>query len=226
MFICLQRVSIDMSDLSVLGVLGLPGAGKTTAAEALSANRESVEMLTMSSVAGEVFDAVYEDGVGAFPVEMQEQIEDAEVSSSEVVPSEDTSKALATFADTVLGIDGTFFSRRAVASVESNGVENVVVDGVRSMADATGFEEAAESFELVYIHTPFSVRLERLTSRGRDSEQDADSEYLVERDDQELGWGVDNILTAYQPQMFYNNYPTEQSYTDSFVEFVDTRLSF
>jgi len=215
-----------VNQLSVLGVLGLPGAGKTTAAESLSDHRDDVEMLTMSSVAGEVFDAVYEDGIEAFPVTMQEQIASSGVSESGVVPSEDTSKALATFADTVLGIDGTFFSRRAVASVESDGVENVVVDGVRSMADVDGFENAADSFALVYIHTPFSVRLERLTSRGRDSEQDADADYLVERDEQELGWGVDNILTEYQPQMFYNTYPTESMYTESFTQFVDTRLSF
>lgn len=167
-----------MSGLSVLGVLGLPGAGKTTATKALSEQREDVEMIQMSSVAGDVFDRVYEQGISGFPGGMEQTIAESEKSTSDVVPEEDTSKALAEFADTVLGIDGTFFSRRAVAEAKSGGNNQIVVDGIRSTADVTGFKDAARNLQLVFINTPFSVRLDRLTERGRDSEKMQDPNIL------------------------------------------------
>lgn len=209
-----------MSDLSVLGVLGLPGAGKTTATAALAAQRDDVQMLTMSDVAGDIFDDVYEHGIDAFPHEMQARILNSDVPADEVVPDEDSSQALAEFADTVLGIYGSFFSERAVEWVREMDVNKCIVDGIRSTADVDGFASEADSFELVYVHTPFSVRLDRLQARGRDAESEATPTYLVDRDEQELGWGVDEILLERQPDMFYNTFDTEAEYRDAFVEYI------
>lgn len=209
-----------MSDLSVLGVLGLPGAGKTTGAAAVAASRDDVEMLTMSDVAGSVFDDAYQNGIEAFSSGMQAKIRASDYSVEEVVPSDDSSQALATFADVVLDIHGSFFSERAVERVESSDVEKCVVDGIRSTADAEGFDASADSFQLVYIHTPFSERLSRLQSRGRDAERTADAAYLVERDEQELSWGVDTILLERQPEMFYNTFESEDAYCDAFAAYV------
>lgn len=213
-----------MSELTVLGVLGLPGAGKTTAATALAAERDDVYLLTMSDVASREFDKVYQNGIDAFSESMQEEIHNSDTAVDEIVPSEDTSKALADFAGAVMSVRGTYFSKRAVEWVDTQEVERCVVDGIRSLADVDGFTEASDEFKMLYIHTPFSVRLDRLQSRGRDSEQDADAAYLIDRDNQELGWGVDEILGEHQPNMFYNNFDSEEEFTDRFVEYVTERL--
>lgn len=211
-----------MSDLSVLGVLGLPGAGKTTAAAHLAEERDDVELLTMSDVAGREFDKVYEEGITGFPSQMQTEIRESETPLEDVIPNDDTSKELADFAGSVMSVRGTYFSKRAVDWIESKEVENCVVDGIRSLADVSGFTEASDSFTMLYIHTPFSVRLKRLQSRGRDSEEDADAQYLIDRDNQELGWGVNEILGEHQPDMFYNNFETEEAFTSRFVEYVSS----
>jgi dephospho-CoA kinase len=68
----------------------------------------------------------------------------------------------------------------------------VLVDGVRSGVEVDIFEESfGEEFSLVSIEAPFEVRQERLTERGRDN---LDGESLEERDERELGFGMDEAM--------------------------------
>lgn len=221
-FICVRILgSFVMSEVSVLGMLGLPGAGKTTAAESLSTEVDGVCMLRMSSVASDIFDEVLENGLSWFSEDMLSRFRASEHSLEYFVPDDDTSKELADFAGAVLSVKQDYFSQIAVDRVVKSDCDRWVVDGVRSLGDLEGFDAGADEFKLLYIHTPFSVRYERIVDRGRDSEKDAELEYLVDRDKQELGWGVDAILENRQPDMFYNNFGSETEFSERFVDYVE-----
>lgn len=69
--------------------------------------------------------------------------------------------------------------------------DTVVIDGIRSDAEVERFESAFEdAFTLVSIEAPFEVRAERVGARGRD-QSDGDGESLRQRDERELGFGMD-----------------------------------
>ena len=73
--------------------------------------------------------------------------------------------------------------------------ETVLVDGIRSGIEVERFEEAfGEDFTLVSIEAPYETRAERVDSRGRDMTADEGGEDLAERDERELGFGMDEAM--------------------------------
>jgi len=73
--------------------------------------------------------------------------------------------------------------------------DTVLVDGIRSDAEVDVFEEAfGENFFLVSIEAPFETRAERISDRGRDKDADEGGEALRERDERELGFGMDEAM--------------------------------
>ena len=73
--------------------------------------------------------------------------------------------------------------------------DTVLVDGIRSGVEVDVFEEAfREDFFLVSIEAPFEVRAERITDRGRDADAENGGEALRERDERELGFGMDDAM--------------------------------
>jgi dephospho-CoA kinase len=71
----------------------------------------------------------------------------------------------------------------------------VLVDGVRSDVEVDAFEDAfGADFVLVSIEAPFEVREKRLAERGRDKGADEGGESLEERDERELGFGMDEAM--------------------------------
>lgn len=70
--------------------------------------------------------------------------------------------------------------------------ETVLVDGLRSGAEAERFEEVfTDRFTLVAIEAPFDVRKERIGTRGRDNPE---TESLETRDERELGFGMGKAI--------------------------------
>jgi dephospho-CoA kinase len=70
--------------------------------------------------------------------------------------------------------------------------ETVVVEGIRSDVEAERFEEAfGQAFTLVSVEAPFELRKERIDARGRD---DAAAESLRERDERERGFGMSEAM--------------------------------
>jgi len=209
----------------VIGLLGLPGAGKTTALDFLDERVDyNFETLQMKSVANAEFQRIPDEGMSMFPERMQDSFYDRGLDERIVLESA-TEDKLGDWVDAVLSVNDEYFAKRAVDRAdELSGVDFVAVDGIRSFPDAKYFQKAASELELVYIHTPFSVRLERLSDRGRKGETDIGPEYLVERDNQELSWGVDRILTEYDVSYFYNNYDSIAEFWVAFDDFVDELL--
>jgi len=151
--------------MTVIGIVGLPGSGKSEAATV--AREGGLSVVTMGDVIraacrdrgldpathhGEVASALREEnGPGAIAERSLPMIEDA-------------------LADT----------------------ETVVVEGIRSAVEVERFEETfGDDFTLVSIEAPFEVREERIDARGRD---DTAAESLQERDERELGFGMGEAM--------------------------------
>ena len=76
-----------------------------------------------------------------------------------------------------------------------DGGDVVLVDGIRSDAEVAVFEdEFGGDFTLVEVYAPFEVRRERIESRGRDASEDEGGESLEARDRRELGFGMGDAI--------------------------------
>ncbi|MFB6233655.1 MAG: AAA family ATPase, partial [Haloarculaceae archaeon] len=79
------------------------------------------------------------------------------------------------------------------AHLEETGT--VLVDGIRSGTEVDIFEDAfGEGFVLVCVEAPFEQRARRLDLRGRDAGGEEGGESLADRDERELGFGMDEAI--------------------------------
>lgn len=87
------------------------------------------------------------------------------------------------------------WARRTLESVDRE-ADVVIIDGVRSQAELDAFkEELGADFYLVLIDCPDDLRMERVTSRGRDDDT-MSLEAFKARDERELSWGLGEILAS------------------------------
>ncbi|MHB9286886.1 AAA family ATPase [Halobacteriales archaeon Cl-PHB] len=71
----------------------------------------------------------------------------------------------------------------------------VVVDGIRSDVEVDRFADAfGEDFVLVSVEAPFEMRAERLDLRGRDASAAEGGEALEDRDERELSFGMGEAM--------------------------------
>jgi len=183
--------------MNVIGLIGLPGAGKTTACEALEESDFDVEIIQMKYVAKQCYDAVNENGLGGFSEEFQSKIEQDNDAEERFCVSGDFAEEIADWVDRVLEVEGDYFASRAVERAEKSTSDYCVVDGIRSTADATTFRDTADNCVFYFLHCPFETRLTRLQDRSREGEEDMNATNLLERDRQELSWGLRAILSSY-----------------------------
>ena len=103
-------------------------------------------------------------------------------------------------------------ARRTLDRVMATGKDVVVVDGLRSKAEADFFRAHAEEFHLVEVYAPAEARLKWLATRGRPddpgsspknegnmtiiSQQDSCAAALEERESREMGWGMYEAIKA------------------------------
>jgi hypothetical protein len=169
---------------------------------------------------------------GASPEEFRDTVD----TPSSYVPEGSLEKQIGDWVDSILEVDNNYFATKLKHRIQNEFDSDVlVVDGIRSVPDAKAILEVEYESYLVYIQTPFCVRFERLESRGREGEEDIDEGYLVDRDRQELSWGVDDILSShengdgdynkkYPVEYFYSNHSTISSFESEFNLFVDNLL--
>lgn len=153
--------------MRVIGTVGLPGSGKGE----FAAVAEDAEVPVV--VMGDVIRAETRDR-GLDPAEHHGQV-------AQALREEHGPAAIA---------------ERTLPRVREhlNDHDTVVIDGIRSDAEVERFRSAFEdAFTLVSIEAPFDVRAERVGARGRD-QSDADGESLRERDERELGFGMDTAM--------------------------------
>lgn len=154
--------------MTVIGIVGLPGSGKSEAARV--ARELGLPVVTMGDIVRQETEARGLDPAadhGAVAQALREE------------------EGPAAIAD------------RAVPEIRSALAENdaVVVDGIRSGAEVERFESAfGEDFRLVAITAPDELRAERLELRGRDAAGEDGGETIAERDERELGFGMEEAL--------------------------------
>ena len=154
--------------MTVIGIVGLPGSGKSEAAAV--ARDLDVPVVTM----GDVIRAACRDR-GLDPATHHGEV-------AKALREEDGPAAIAD---------------RSLPLIEE-GLETadaVLVDGIRSDVEVDAFEAAfGEDFLLVAVEAPFETRAERLDLRGRDAGGEEGGESLAERDDRELSFGMGEAI--------------------------------
>ncbi|MFC7057091.1 AAA family ATPase [Halovenus salina] len=154
--------------MTVIGTVGLPGSGKSEAAEV--AREMGVPVVTM----GDVIRAECRDR-GLDPATHHGEI--AQALREENGPAAVAERSLPLIE----------------AELEDN--ETVIVDGIRSDVEVDAFEDAfGDAFLLVRVEAPFEMRANRLELRGRDAGEEEGGESLAERDERELSFGMDEAM--------------------------------
>jgi dephospho-CoA kinase len=151
--------------MRVVGVVGLPGSGKSEAATA--ARDCGVPVVAMGD---------------AIRAACRERGLDPDVHHGDVARALREEECPAAVAERTLGP-----IRNALDDADT-----VLVDGIRSDAEVDRFAETfGDAFRLVEIDALDAVRADRIESRGRD---DTDAESLRERDERERGFGMDAAM--------------------------------
>ncbi|MFB6352762.1 MAG: AAA family ATPase [Halobacteriales archaeon] len=154
--------------MQVIGVVGLPGSGKSEAAAV--AREAGVPVVTMGDV---IREACRERGL------------DPASHHGEVATALREEDGPAAIAERTLP--------RIREALEDH--DTVLVDGIRSAVEVERFAAAfGDDFTLVSIEAPFESRAERLTDRGRDTPAEEGGESLEERDERELGFGMGEAM--------------------------------
>lgn len=150
--------------LRIVAITGMPGAGKSTAAQAL------VAMGWTQVVMGDVIrDETKRRG-----------LDPNARNTGEVMRSLRRERGDAAVADLCL---------EAIAEKK---LEKVVVDGIRSIAEVVAFRKKA-SVLLVAVHASPARRYELLRERGR-RDDPLSQEMFLERDQRELGVGIGSAI--------------------------------
>lgn len=72
---------------------------------------------------------------------------------------------------------------------------DVFIDGMRSPEERYILEDKFD-IELIYINSPASLRLERMRNRGRDGEDSFDASDIMDRDQRENEWGLNELVQS------------------------------
>lgn len=151
--------------MTVIGIVGLPGSGKSEAAAV--ARELDIPVVTMGDV---IRDACRDRGLD--PATHHGEV--AQALREENGPGAIAERSLPLLEDALEDAD------------------TVVVEGIRSDVEVDRFEAAfGEDFTLVSVEAPFELRQERLESRGRD---DSAAESLKEREERELEFGMGEAM--------------------------------
>jgi dephospho-CoA kinase len=81
----------------------------------------------------------------------------------------------------------------SLPAIEQKEAPLVLVDGIRGDAEVRVFRARFGEFYLIGIDAPFTTRLARLSSRGREDDGMTEEE-LVLRDKREISWGLGRAL--------------------------------
>jgi len=150
--------------MRVIGIVGLPGSGKSEAAAV--AEDKGIPVVTMGDVIRR---------------ECRDRGLDPAVHHGKVATKLREANGPGAIAERSLPV---IEDRLAEA-------DTVVVDGIRSGTEVDRFQEAfGEGFRLVRVEAPSETRAERLDLRGRDAVSGADGESLEQRDRRELDFGM------------------------------------
>lgn len=156
--------------MRVVAFTGMPGAGKSEAVA--EARRRGLPIVTMG------------DFVRA-------------ATSAQGLPLTDENLGrIATQMRRERGAD--WWAQRTCDEIERRhrGSRLVVIDGVRTLEEVEAFRRRlGAAFQLVAVETSLEMRADRLRRRGR-PDDGTTVEQVRERDEREVGWGIDRAIAA------------------------------
>lgn len=170
--------------MRIIGTVGLPGSGKGEAADV--ARAEGIPVVTMGDVVRDECRAR-----GLDPSEHHGDI--AQKLREEEGETAIADRTVERIREAIGGVDDGV--RRTEVGDDAD-AEVVLVDGLRAPVEVDVFQAAfGEDFLLVAVDAPFDLRAERLGERGREA-TDLDRRKLREREERELGFGMDEVIDA------------------------------
>ena len=153
------------SDKLVVGLAGMPGAGKSTVVNV--AKESGYKIVVMGDVVRE------------------------EVEKRSMKP---TPKNLGKIMLELRRMEGeAVIAKRCIPKIEKVMEQKVVIDGVRSLSEVEEFKKHLPSFSLIAVHASPEARFKRLFHRRR-SDDPKNWEIFHERDMRELRVGLGNAL--------------------------------
>jgi len=156
--------------MQIIGTVGLPGSGKSEAADV--ARDRGVPVVTMGDVIRQ---------------ECRDRGLDPAVHHGDIAQRLREEHGPGAIAERSLPM-----IHEALAETDTG---TVLVDGIRSGTEVDIFaDEFGEAFLLVCIEAPFEQRATRLDLRGRDAGAEGGGESLAQRDERELGFGMDEAI--------------------------------
>jgi dephospho-CoA kinase len=152
-------------DKFVVGLAGMPGAGKTVFVEAAVA-------------------------VGYAKVSMGDVIREETMRRGLELNPQNVGKVMLDLRKT--GGDNVV-AELCVPKIEEHVSDRIVIDGLRSLSEVSVFKAGFAGFKLVAVHASSEVRFARLSRRGR-SDDPEDFDTFLERDLRELSVGLGNVI--------------------------------
>ena len=156
-----------MHNKIVIGIAGLPGAGKATA-EGLF-RQKSYPIIVMGD----------------------EVRQEAKRRNLEPTPQNVGKVMLQIRAEEGPGI----VAKRCVPKIEAANSKVVVVDGIRSPHEVDEYKKAFKDFVLIAVHASRKTRFKRLLHRGR-SDDPRDWKTFIARDRRELSVGIGDVIAT------------------------------
>lgn len=154
-----------------LGLIGLPGAGKSTVSNIILDQIDSSEMVTMGDI-------------------VRDLAADENRTNSEEIRE---------FATNMREEHGKGVFAKKLIEQYTFSKDLVVIDGIRSPEEISLLKEHTNNrCVIAYVHTPYQIRYNRVVTRGRDGEEDMTEEDFKERENEELSWGMREILDEEQ----------------------------
>lgn len=178
-----------MEDITAYGLIGLPGAGKSTVAEEMGTILDADVIET-----GDYVRAGARDHFGT---------DDGELSSQE----------LGDYSTMRRRTDGGDYVAQDVIADLDGDEGTIIISGMRDTEVPDLFDETFGEFSIIWIHAPFDERLSRLQGRGRQDEGDFTADDLASRDGRESMWGTTDLMARHDI-MFENTGDEDELYDD------------
>ena len=148
-----------------LGVVGMPGSGKSVAD--LAAREIGFYVVVMGDV---IREEVAKRGLAPTPENVGEVMVKIRAEEGPAV-----------------------VAKRCIAKIQNAANREVIVEGIRSLVEVEEFRRSFPGFKLIAIHAPPDVRFHRIFGRNR-SDDPADWEAFAERDLRELSVGIGSAI--------------------------------
>lgn len=181
----MQQEKQQVNKVKIIGFVGLPGSGKGEASKI--ARQQGLAVVVMGDVIRQ------------------------EAARHGMEPTDQNLGRLGNALRAKGGPDA--IAKRTLDLVMATGKDVVVVDGLRSKAEADFFRAHAQEFCLIEVYAPTETRLKWLAARGRTDDPGSSSKIggkivasspndsaaataLEERESREIGWGMCEAIKA------------------------------